>query len=120
MTIEKQRNQFLGLISIKNIVLGLLLLASISVHADTVGDKTIKMVHVHSSSGIYFETNEPFINPFSCTQDGIYRVSPGSQYEKEIFSILLSAKMANKKVTFHIPTGCPGGFVQVDWINTHD
>jgi hypothetical protein len=104
----------------KKIIAICAVLVSWSAMGDTVSNKTIKLVHVHAESGVFFETNEAFINPFSCTQVGRYRIAPGATYEKEILSILLSAKMADKKITFHIPTGCPGGYVQVDWVSTHD
>lgn len=89
-------------------------------YANTVGNKTVSKVHVHSSNGIYFETAEPPVNPYNCSQSGIYRVAPNTKYEQTLFSMLLAARASHQKITFHISSVCTDNFITVDWINTHD
>jgi len=85
-----------------------------SAHAYTVGSKTIKSVHVNSSGGIYFETNEAMVNPDSCLQGGFYHVARASNYEKEIFALLLAAKTTSTTVTFWLD-GCEANYPKVTW-----
>lgn len=86
--------------------------------ASGVSDRTLKKVHVNVGSGIYFQTDQAMINPDGCNGTAWYHVRPGTSYEKEVLSILLSAEMANKKITFYL-NGCIDGYPAVDWVNVH-
>lgn len=92
---------------------------SLPVSASLVGGKTISKVHVNVSSGIYFVTNERMLDPEGCGSDGYYKLMKGSDYEKEAYSMLLSARIAVSKVSFYI-SGCESGYPKVTYINTHD
>ena len=102
----------------KNNLSILLALISSGANAYTVGEKTVNKAHVHTSGGYYFTTNEVMVNPDNCPGDSWYKINQ-SDYSKEAFAVLLSAKMTGKKVDFYL-NGCTGGYPKVDWINVHD
>ncbi len=87
--------------------------------ADTLGNKTIKKIHVNLGSGIYFETNEPFTKSGEdCSKDGLYQLAKDGGYEKEAYSLLLFAYASGRKVSFYVD-GCYS-YPKVTWINSTD
>lgn len=90
--------------------------------ANTVKGVTVSKTHVHTSSGLYFSTNETMKNPENCSGDsdapGFYVLRQGD-YTKEAFSVLLAAHMSNKKINIHLQ-GCNGIYPIVDWVQVYD
>lgn len=82
-------------------------------------DKTVKRIHVNLDSGIYFQTVQAMENLDGCNSISWYHIKPNSTYEKEALSILLSAKMSNKKVQFYL-NDCANGFPSVNYINLYN
>jgi len=99
------------------IIVGVCVVGFSTAHAYTVGNKTIKTLHVNSNGGIYFETNEAMVNPDSCLHGGFYHVARASNYEKEIFAMLLTAKTSNTTVTFWLD-GCEANYPKVTWFRS--
>lgn len=89
---------------------------SVSVSAyTTLADRSVKLVHVNGAGGIYFETNEPMENPDSCMHGSLYHVPTSSQYEKEIYALLLAAYTRGSGITFVIE-GCSANYPKVMWV----
>lgn len=100
------------------ILAGILLLTfTVQSIAYTVSDKTIKKAHVNTGSGIYFQTNESMPNPDNCASAVWYQLD-NSTYEKEAFSIILTAQATGNKVSLSL-NGCVSGYPKVIWINTY-
>lgn len=90
------------------------LLLPVSAHA-----ATVKIVHVNTTKGIFFRTNEEMVDPEGCDSKVWYHIQEDSKYEKEALSVLLAAKMAKAKVEFDLD-GCAGLYPRVVYINTSD
>lgn len=88
-------------------------------HAYLLSSKTIKKLHVNTGSGIYFQTNEAMQNPHNCASASWYIVARNSNYEKEVYSLLLAARASGAVVSISID-GCEGGYPKVAYVNTHD
>jgi hypothetical protein len=86
--------------------------------AKNVDNKIVSRVHVNTTGGYYFKTASSMIDPDSCGSTSWYKLKNGS-YTKEAFGLLLTAKVANKPVSFYL-NGCSGTYPSVDWINVHD
>ncbi len=50
-----------------------------------------------------------------CTSKSWYKLESDSNYEKEIYSFLLSAQAQAKTITIHLE-GCTGGYPKVRWV----
>ncbi len=99
-------------------ILLVIILMSTNVQAYTVSNKSISKTHINISSGYYFRTNETMLNPDNCGSNAWYKLK-NDVYTKEAFSLILAAKMSEKKMTFHLD-GCASGYPKVGWINLHD
>lgn len=99
--------------------LTLALFVSTSLLSATHGEKTISKVWVNSSSGVYFAIHQPMVDVEGCGSNTLHHVMRGAEYEKEMFSVLLTAKASGSKVTFSI-SGCDSGFPRVTWISVEE
>ena len=99
----------------------LLLLASsfsvASVHQSDHQDETIKDILVKSTTGIHFRTVGAMTHPNGeeCTSTSWYKIDINSDYQKEIYSLLLTAKAQSKTVTFYLD-GCTGGYPKILYV----
>lgn len=88
-------------------------------HAYLLSSKTIKKLHVNTGSGIYFQTQETMQDPHNCGSADWYIVARNSNYEKEVYSLLLAARTSGALVSINID-GCEAGYPKVTYVNTHD
>ncbi len=80
-------------------------------------NETIKDILVKSTTGIHFRTVEEMTYPdgVTCTSTSWYKIDINSSYQKEIYSLLLTAKAQGKTVTFYLD-GCTGGYPNVSYV----
>ena len=84
-------------------------------YAYTVSNRTINLIHVNFSSGIYFSTTEAMVSPDNCSGSVWYKLADDI-HSKEALSLLLAAKVSKQKINFSL-NGCSGGYPQATWIN---
>lgn len=95
-------------------VLSTLLSSGVSA-SDKVTDVTVTDVIVNLSTGVHFRTVEAIVNPGTCSNTTWYKLPSDSEYEKEAYSLLLTAQAQNKKVNIGLD-GCTAGYPKVVWI----
>lgn len=94
----------------------ILMLFSYDVFAgDELYDQTITDIIINLSSGVHFRTNEPMVNPSTCSSGLWYKLPSDSNYEKEAYSLLLSKQARKEKVTIYLD-GCTGSYPKVVWV----
>lgn len=101
------------------ILVSLSVLCTIVFAGSSVSGHVVETVHIHVSTGIHFRTNQPVNNPDGCASASWYKVATGGPYEKEVLSLLLTAKASGDKVSFYID-GCAGSYPKVVYLNIHD
>ena len=96
---------------------GLLVVAISPAEAYQVANKTVKVLHVNSGGGFYFETNEAMLNPDACTNSGFYHIARDTKFEKEIYAMLLATYTTGASITFYLD-GCEANYPKVIWMRT--
>lgn len=100
----------------KLIMTNALILLSFSVNAELLNDQKLKKVHVNGNGGYYLQTQSPMNDNEECGSNGWYKLDSNKTFVKEMFTVALSAYMAEKNVQLSL-SGCNGGYPAVEWIN---
>lgn len=86
----------------KLIMITLLLFPLIAAAAWTPITK-VKRIHLSDPSGVlYVETVDAIINPAGCETPDMYAINLNSPIKNELYSAIMSASMAGKRVRFNI------------------
>ena len=100
---------------LKYSIMALLLLPQVADAAVVLSAQHIKDVIVNLDSGIHFRTTEAMVNPDDCASGSWYKLDSESKYEKEAFSLLLSAQARDKTITVYL-NGCTGSYPKVSYV----
>lgn len=89
----------------------LIIFSAQSFSAQTLYNKKISKVHVNTDYGYYFKIEGTMEDPDNCGgSSGVswYKLKSDTPYVKEFFSLLMTAYLADKQVTFRLDGCSPG------------